>query len=182
MTFHLRAAATALALAFAPEALADPAPATATAQPTLEAIAIDGLRACMSIAEGRAPADAANIFGFAPDADKAGFFFHETDKGKVDFQPPAPDRRSCRVSISALTLDNQAVIDTLQEFLTTPPQAYAPLQSRIAESIGDGFAARTSIWASSDGKVLNQVTLYEILANEYYHGPMILIDHLVDRR
>lgn len=177
--------AIALSVLLAAPALAEdpPAPAGATpGQAALEQVAADGLRTCMSIAEGRTPAEAAQVFGFAIDAADPNLFSRETDRGKVTVLPPAADRRSCRTSLSALTLDNAAVIDAVQAFLTTPPQSYAPLQSRIAEAIGDGFAARVSIWASSDGHALNQVTLYEVLANDYYHGPKILIDHLVDRR
>ena len=73
------------------------------------------------------------------------------------------------------------VLDAVSAFLTTPPQAYAPLQSRIAERVGN-YAARTSIWAQSGGGAgLAMVTLYEILANEYYLGPKIIIDFLVDK-
>ncbi len=176
--------ALAAALLAAPAFAEDPPPpAEATpGQPTLEQVATDGMRTCMSIAEGRTPAEAAAVFGFTVDAADPNLYSRETDRGKVTVQPPAADRRSCRTSLSALTVDNTAVIDAVQAFLTTPPQSYAPLQSRIAEAIGDGFAARVSIWASSDGKALGQITLYEILANDYYHGPKILIDHLVDRR
>ena len=160
---------------------ADPAPAADPAAPaatTLEAIALDGIRACQSIAEGRAPADAAVIFGFSPvDAT----FVREVDRGKIEILPPAADRRSCRVQVYALTLDNTVILDAVGAFLTTPPQAYAPLQSRIGERLGS-YASRTSIWASSDTGGLRTLTLYEILANEYYHGPKILIDFILERR
>lgn len=175
LAFRIAAAA----MAFVAAASADPAPAPSA---TLEAIAVDGLRTCMSISEGRTPLEAASIFGFLPDPAAAGAFMHQTDKGQIDILPPAADRRSCRVSVSALTLDPKTVLDAVQAFVTTPPQSYAPLQSRIAESLGNGYASRTTIWAASDGKALNQVTLYEILAGEYYHGPKVLIDHLIDRR
>ena len=51
---------------------------------------------------------------------------------------------------------------------------------RIAERLGS-YASRTSIWAQSGGGTLAMLTLYEILANEYYLGPKIIIDFLVQR-
>ncbi len=154
-----------------------PAPAVAPAA-TLEGIALDGLRACQSIADGRTPADAAVIFGFT--AFEAGFV-REVAQGKIEILPPAADRRSCRVQLYALTLDNKVVLDAVGAFLTTPPHAYAPMQSRIAERLGN-YASRTSIWASSGGGSLALVTLFEILANEYYLGPKILIDFVLEKR
>lgn len=178
-----RLAAFALAAALCTTAAAqDTAPPAAPGQPELNAIAMDGLRACMSIAEGRTPAEAAQIFGFTPDPANAAQFIRETDRGKIEVSPPTADRKSCRTSVSALVFDNASMIDAVKEFLTTPPQTYAPLQMRIAESIGGGYAARTSIWAMSDGHTLSQVTLYEILADDYYHGPKVMIDHVVNRR
>lgn len=152
--------------------------ASAAAQPALEAGAVDGIRACQSIVEGRTPADAASIFGFTVAGEAISL---ETDRGKIEILPPAADRRSCRVQVYALVLENKDVLDAVSAFLTTPPQAYAPLQSRIAERVGN-YAARTSIWAQSGGGAgLAMVTLYEILANEYYLGPKIIIDFLVDK-
>lgn len=169
--------AAALALA-GPAPAQDPAtPATPAPAPALEAIAVDGIRTCQSIVEGRAPAEAASIFGFAP---VEAAFVREVAQGKVEILPPAADRRSCRVQVYALTLDNKIVLDAVGTFLTTPPQSYAPLQSRIAERLGS-YASRTSIWAQSGGGTLAMLTLYEILANEYYLGPKIIIDFLVQR-
>lgn len=153
-----------------------PAPAAAPAA-TLEGIALDGLRACQSIADGRAPADAAVIFGFT--AFEAGFV-REVAQGKIEILPPAADRRSCRVQVYALTLDNEVVLDAVSAFLTTPPQSYAPTQSRIAERLGS-YASRTSIWVSSSGGALAMLTFYEILANEYYLGPKIIMDFVVEK-
>lgn len=168
----MRSALLTLALVFA-------APVAAAAEdPTLEALATDGVRMCMSIAEGRAPADAAAIFGFAP---SEALFQHETARGKVEVLPPDQTRRSCRVQVSALTLDDKTVLDAIGAFVTAPPHSFAPLQSRVAERLGN-YAARVSIWASSDGSALGMVTVYEILANEYYLGPKIMIDYVVDRR
>lgn len=159
-------------------ALAFAAPAAAQDEPGLDHIAADGLRMCMSIAEGRVAADAAAIFDFTPAAAQ---FERETAKGKVEVLPPDESRRSCRIQISALVLDEKEVLDAVAAFVTAPPHSFAPLQSRIAERLGN-FAARVSIWASSDGAALGMVTLYEILANEYYLGPKIMIDYVVDRR
>ncbi len=72
------------------------------------------------------------------------------------------------------------VLDAVAAFLTTPPQSYAPLQSRIAERLGN-YASRTSIWASSSGGALAMLTLYEILANEYYLGPKIIMDFVLEK-
>lgn len=152
--------------------------AAAQEEPTLEALATDGVRMCMSIAEGRAPADAAAIFGFAP---SEALFQHETARGKIEVLPPDATRRSCRVQVSALTLDPKTVLDSVAEFITAPPHSLAPVQSRIAEAVGS-FPARVSIWVSSDGTALGMVSLYEILGNEYYHGPKVLIDYVVDRK
>ncbi len=182
MRVRLIAAALAV-LAAGPARAAETAPgpaptAAATAQPALEAGAVDGLRACQSIVDGRAPADAAAIFGFTAAGET---LLRETDRGKIEILPPAGDRRSCRVQVYALVLENKDVLDAVSAFLTTPPQAYAPLQSRIAERVGN-YAARTSIWAQSGGgEGLAMVTLYEILANEYYLGPKIIVDFLVDK-
>ncbi len=174
-------AATLAVLAAGPARAAETAPAptaAATAQPAQEAGAVDGLRACQSIVDGRAPADAAAIFGFTAAGET---LLRETDRGKIEILPPAGDRRSCRVQVYALVLENKDVLDAVSAFLTTPPQAYAPLQSRIAERVGN-YAARTSIWAQSGGGAgLAMVTLYEILANEYYLGPKIIVDFLVDK-
>lgn len=164
-----------IALVFA-AALA--APALAEEEPGLDQIATDGVRMCMSVAEGRAPADAAIIFGFAP---SEALFQRETARGKIEVLPPDPTRKSCRVQINALTLDEKQVLDTVAAFVTAPPHSLAPLQSRIAERLGS-YAARVSIWASSDGAALGMLTVYEILANEYYLGPKIMIDYVVDRR
>lgn len=155
-------------------------PAQAEDQPTLEQLALDGIRACMSIAEGRDPAAAAAIFGLTAQ-DKV--FVRETDRGKIELLPPDAERKSCRTQIYALDLDDTVMWDTVKVFLTTPPQAYAPLQSRIAESLGS-YASRTSIWAASGGAdgTVALVTLYEVLANEYYHGPKILIDFLINKK
>lgn len=147
-------------------------------EPSLEQLATDGVRMCMSVAEGRAGADAAAIYGFATSESQ---FQRETARGKVEVLPPDQTRKSCRVQVSALTLDPKATLDAVAEFITEPPHSYAPLQSRIAERIGN-YAARVSIWASSDGAALGMLTLYEILANEYYLGPKIMIDYVVDRR
>lgn len=150
----------------------------AAAQPALEAGAVDGIRACQSIVEGRTPADAASIFGFTVAGEAISL---ETDRGKIEILPPAADRRSCRVQVYALVLENKDVLDAVAAFLTTPPQSYAPLQSRVTERIG-AYAARTSIWAQSGGgEGLAMLTLYEILANEYYLGPKIIIDFLVHK-
>lgn len=180
MRVRLIAAALAV-LAAGPARAAETAPAptaAATAQPALEAGAVDGLRACQSIVDGRAPAEAATIFGFTAAGET---LLRETDRGKIEILPPAGDRRSCRVQVYALVLENKDVLDAVSAFLTTPPQAYAPLQSRIAERVGN-YAARTSIWAQSGGGAgLAMVTLYEILANEYYLGPKIIVDFLVDK-
>lgn len=159
-------------------ALAIATPALADEQPGLDQVATDGVRTCMSIAEGRAAAEAAAIFGFAP---SEALFQRETDRGKVEVLPPADGRRSCRIQVHALVVDEKAVIDAVAAFVAAPPHSYAPLQSRIAERIGD-YVARVSIWASSDGAALGMLTLYEILANEYYLGPKIMIDYVVDRR
>ncbi|MFT3811522.1 MAG: hypothetical protein QM698_16540 [Micropepsaceae bacterium] len=159
-------------------ALALGSAAVAQEEPTLEALATDGVRMCMSIAQDRAPADAAAIFGFT--AGEA-LFQRETARGKVEVLPPDATRRSCRVQVSALTLDPKTVLDAVAEFITKPPQNLAPLQMRIAERLGN-YAARVSIWASSDGRDLGMVTLYEILANEYYLGPKVMIDYLIDRK
>ncbi len=159
-------------------ALALTAPAVAQDEPGLDQIAADGIRMCMSIAEGRVAADAAAIFDFAPSAT---LFQRETARGKVEVLPPDETRRSCRVQVSALTLDETTVLDAVAAFITAPPHSFSPLQSRIAERVGD-YAARVSIWASSDGAALGMVTVYEILANEYYLGPKVMIDYLVDRR
>ena len=167
----MRTALFALALLLAPAALAQE-------EPTLETLATDGVRMCMSIAQGRDPAEAATIFSFT--ASEA-LFQHETARGKVEVLPPDATRRSCRVQVSALTLDPKTVLDSVQDFITKPPQNLAPLQMRIAERLGN-YAARVSIWASSDGVNLGMVTLYEILANEYYHGPKVMIDYVIDRK
>lgn len=159
-------------------ALAITAPAFAQDEPGLEQVATDGVRMCMSIAEGRTPADAAIIFGFT--ASETGFQ-RETARGKIEIMPPTAERRSCRTNVSALTLDEKSVLDAIAAFVTQPPHRYAPLQSRIAERLGN-YAARVSIWASSDGAALGMVTVYEILANEYYLGPKMMIDYVVDRR
>lgn len=169
----MRALILALALASAASA-AEPA-----AEPGLDAIAADGVRACMSISTGRTPAEAAPIFGFTP---AGAAFARETARGKVDLSPPEADRSSCRTSVSALTLDNNTVLDALKAFLTTPPQRFAPVQSRVVEKVGN-FPARVTIWAASGGDgTLTLVTIYEILANEYYLGPKVIIDHVVNRR
>lgn len=154
-------------------------PALAADEPNLQQLALDGIRACMSIAEGRAPADAATIFGLK--AAETGFS-RETAEGKVELLPPDAERTSCRTQIYALTLDTTVMWESLRDFLTTPPQHYAPLQSRIAESLGT-YASRTSIWAASGGAGggVAMVTLYEILSHEYYHGPKILIDFVIDK-
>ena len=81
----------------------------------------------------------------------------------------------------ALVVDEKAVLDAIAALVTAPPHSFAPLQSRVAERLGN-YAARVSIWASSDGNALGMVTVYEILANEYYLGPKIMIDYVVDRR
>ena len=177
----MRLAALIAAACLAGTALAaDPSPAPAAAVPTatLEGIALDGLRACQSIGEGRTPAEAAVIFGFTP---VEATFVREVAQGKIEIMPPAADRRSCRVQLYALTLDNKVVLDAVSAYLTTPPQSYAPLQSRIGERLGS-YASRTSIWASSDPGGLRTLTLYEILANEYYLGPKIIIDFIVEHR
>ncbi len=167
----MRTALFALALALTPAAFAED-------EPTLEAIATDGVRMCMSIAQGRAPADAATIFGFTP---SEALFQRETARGKVEVLPADETRRSCRIQVSALTLDPKTVLDAVADFITKPPQSMAALQMRIGERIGN-YAARVSIWASSDGRDLGMVTLYEILANEYYLGPKVMIDYLIDRK
>ncbi len=167
----MRSALLALTLAFA-------APAAAQDEPGLEAVAADGVRMCMSIAEGRVPAEAATIFGFAP---SEALFQRETAKGKIEVLPPDATRRSCRVQVNALVVDEKAVLDAIAALVTAPPHSFAPLQSRVAERLGN-YAARVSIWASSDGNALGMVTVYEILANEYYLGPKIMIDYVVDRR
>lgn len=159
-------------------ALAAATPAFAQEQPALEIVATDGVRMCMSIAEGRAPAEAATIFGFTP---SAALFQRETDKGKIEVLPPDQTRRSCRVQVSALVLDDKTVLDAVGAFVTSPPHSFAPLQSRIAERLGN-YAARVSIWAASDGTSLGMLTVYEILANEYYLGPKIMIDYVIDRK
>lgn len=159
-------------------ALAIAAPAMAQEEPALDIVATDGVRMCMSIAEGRAPADAAAIFAFTP---SEALFQRETARGKVEVLPPDQTRRSCRVQVSALVLDEKTVLDSVAAFVTAPPHSFAPLQSRIAERLGN-YAARVSIWASSDGSALGMVTFYEILANEYYLGPKIMIDYVVDRK
>jgi hypothetical protein len=151
-----------------------------TAEPSLIQMATDGIRACMSIAQGRAPAEAAAIFGLTA---AEGLFVRETVEGKVEIMPPAGERTTCRTQIYALTLDPTVMWESIRDFLTTPPQAYAPLQSRIAESLGS-YASRTSIWVASGGanKGVAMVTLYEIISHEYYHGPKILIDFLISKR
>lgn len=159
-------------------ALALAAPAAAQDQPGLEDVAIDGIRMCMSIAEGRTPAEAAVIFGFT--AAETGFQ-RETDRGEIAIVPPTDTRRSCRVQISALVLEETDVLDAVTALVTAPPYRFAQLQSRIAERIGD-YAARVTIWASSDGAALGMLTIYEILANDYYLGPKMMIDYVVDRR
>lgn len=151
--------------------------AMAAEEPGLEQLATDGVRMCMSIAEGRTPADAAAIFGFTP---LEALFTHETALGKVEVLPPDATRRSCRVQVSALTLDPKIVLDSVEAFVTAPPHSFSPMQSRIAEAVGS-YPARVSIWASSGGGALGMLTLYEILGNEYYLGPKVLIDYLVDR-
>ena len=153
-------------------------PAAAQEEPILDQVATDGIRMCMSVAEGRAPAEAAAIFGFTP---AGAAFQRETARGKVEVLPPDATRRSCRTQISALTLDEKQMLDAIAAFVTTPPHSLAPLQSRVAERLGN-YAARVSIWASSDGAALGMLTVYEILANEYYLGPKIMIDYVVDRR
>ncbi len=164
-----------IALAFA-AALA--LPAMAEEEPGLDQIATDGVRMCMSIAEGRAPADAATIFGFTA---SGAVFQRETARGKVEILPPEATRKSCRTQVSALTIDEKSVIDAIAAFVSAPPHSFAPLQSRVAERLGN-YAARVSIWASSDGSALGLLTLYEILANEYYLGPKIMIDYVIDHR
>lgn len=154
--------------------------AHAADEPTLSELALDGIRACMSIAEGRSPADAATIFGLTA---TEGTYSRETAEGKVELLPPDAERTSCRTQVYALTLDDTTMWEAVRDFLTTPPQAYLPLQSRIAESLGS-YASRTSIWAASGGRGAGvaMVTLYEIISHEYYHGPKILIDFLIDKR
>jgi hypothetical protein len=148
------------------------------AQPTLEDGALDGIRACQSISSGRTAADVALTFGFTVTGD---IISRDTDRGKVEILPPAGERHSCRVQIYALTLDPATFLDAVKEFLTTPPQSYAPLQSRIPERLGQ-YAARVSIWAQSGGSDgLAMVTLYEVLANEYYLGPKVIIDFLIQK-
>lgn len=154
------------------------APALAQDEPGLDQIATDGVRMCMSIAEGRDPAEAAVIFGFTP---SEALFQRETARGKVEVLPPDPTRKSCRTQVSALTIDEKTVLDALTAFVTAPPHSLAPLQSRVAERLGN-YAARVSIWASSDGSSLGMLTVYEILANEYYLGPKIMIDYVINRR
>jgi hypothetical protein len=153
--------------------------ARAAEDPALAQLALDSIRACMSIAEGRPPAEAAAIFGLTP---SEGLFSRETAEGKVELMPPDAERTSCRTQVYALTLDDTAMWEAIRDFLTTPPQAYLPLQSRIAESLGS-YASRTSIWAASGGRGAGvaMVTLYEIISHEYYHGPKVLIDFLVDK-
>lgn len=169
----MRALILAMALAGAATA-AEPA-----AEPGLDAVAADGVRTCMSIAAGRTAAEAAPIFGFAPSG--AGFV-RETARGKVELVPPGGEQTSCRTSVSALVLDNNTVLDALQAFLTTPPQRFAPVQSRVVEKVGN-YAARVTIWTASGGDgSLTLVSIYEILANEYYLGPKIIIEHIVNRR
>ena len=153
-------------------------PAAATPEPELDQAAVDGLRACMSIAQGRSPAEAVAIFGLTPDA--AGFS-RETQRGKIEFLPPSPDRKSCRIHIYALTLDNETMFKTVQDFLTTPPQSFAQLQYRLGEQLGN-YASRTSTWAASDGKGLGLVTMYEVLADNYYLGPKIIVDYVINRK
>jgi len=167
----MRYAALALFLALSPAAIAQE-------EPTLEALSADGMRMCMSMAQGRPAAEAATIFGFTP---SEALFQRETARGKIEVLPPDATRRSCRVQVSALTLDPKTVLDAVADFITKPPQSMAPLQMRIAERLGN-YAARVSIWASSDGRDLGMVTLYEILANEYYLGPKVMIDYLIDRK
>lgn len=170
-------AAITVALMFAPSALAQTPPA-ATAEPELDQAAADGLRACMSIAQGRSPAEAVAIFGLTPD--EAGFS-RETQRGKIEFLPPNDERRSCRIHVYALTLDNETVFQTVQTFLTTPPQAFAQLQYRLGEQLGN-YASRTSTWAASEGGGLRLVTMYEVLADNYYLGPKIILDFVVNSR
>ncbi len=158
--------------------LALSAPALAQDEPSLEQLSADGVRMCMSLAEGRTGAEAAAIFGFTP---SAALFQRETSKGKVEVLPPDQTRRSCRIQVSALVLEQKTIIDAVAAFVTAPPHSFAPLQSRIAEAVGS-YPARVSIWASSDGAALGMLTLYEILGNDYYLGPKILIDYVVDRR
>jgi len=158
-------------IAIAPAAMAEDAP-------SLEQVATDGVRMCMSMAEGRVPTEAATIFGFTP---AAALFQHETAAGKVEVLPPDATRRSCRVQVSALTLDPGTVLDAVAAFITASPHNFAPLQSRIAEAVGS-YPARVSIWASTDGTALGMVSLYEILGNDYYLGPKVMIDYLIDRR
>jgi hypothetical protein len=172
-------AAITVALMFAPNALAQtPPPAAATAEPELDQAAADGLRACMSIAQGRSPAEAVAIFGLTPD--EAGFS-RETQRGKIEFLPPTGERKSCRIHIYALTLDNEALFKTVQDFLTTPPQSFAQLQYRLGEQLGN-YASRTSTWAASDGTGLRLVTMYEVLGDNYYLGPKIILDYVVSAR
>lgn len=97
--------------------------ASAAAQPALEAGAVDGIRACQSIVEGRTPADAASIFGFTVAGEAISL---ETDRGKIEILPPAADRRSCRVQVYALVLENKDVLDAVAAFLTTPPRVLCP--------------------------------------------------------
>lgn len=159
--------------------LVSAAAAQDAAEPSLNDVALDGVRTCMSIADGRPPADAAAIFNFKPVGET---YVRETARGKVEIQPPTADRKTCRTQVYALTLQPNEMIDAVKGFLTTPPQSYAAYQTRVGEDIGGGYAARVSIWASSDGASLGQVTLYEVIANEYYHGPKILIDFIVNKR
>jgi len=155
-------------------------PARAADEPPLTELALDGIRACMSIAEGRDPAAAAAIFGLTASDN---LFVRETAEGKIEVMPPEGERHSCRTQVYALTLDPTVIWETVRDFLTKPPQAYAPLQSRIAESLGS-YASRTSIWVASvgTGSGVAMVTLYEIISHEYYHGPKILIEFVVSKR
>ena len=147
----MRSALFALVLALA-------APAAAQDEPGLEAVAADGVRMCMSIAEGRVPAEAATIFGFAP---SEALFQRETAKGKIEVLPPDATRRSCRVQVNALVVDEKAVLDAIAALVTAPPHSFAPLQSRVAERIGYISTAGGAFLEFLEGRTLPAVAALE---------------------
>ncbi len=143
----------------------------------LAGLAIDGLRACFSISAGRPPAEAAKTFGFAG---VQGGYMIEVDRGIVTLAPPAPpERAACRISVSALAIDPAAFLGAVKTFLTTGSYRFVSVQDRVTESVGP-MKARATVMTGRNGELPTLVTVYEILGDEYYLGPKIIVDlHLM---
>jgi hypothetical protein len=152
--------------------------ATVSAAPAPDPLAdwaLNGLKACMAIRAGTDEAQAASTYDFPPAG--GGGYGVRIDRGEVRLRPPTPERTACRTEVSAVWIEADPFRDTVKTFLTTGSFRFVSQQDRVVENVGDGLKARTTVWVGRNGEQLALVTYYEVMGDEYYLGPKILIDY-----